>query len=178
MNYNARMIRQAKIILLTCVLAFSCALQGSVSDSRTLEFLHTHTGESLKVTYYSDGTYRPEAMSQVRSFLADWRNQEQQDIDPELLDILWQLKQVSGVDGAFEVISAYRSPATNDMLRKKSSGVASKSQHLLGKAIDVRLRGAKLAELHQAARDLKLGGVGYYPGSDFIHVDTGRVRYW
>lgn len=99
-------------------------------------------------------------------------------MDPQLMDILWQLHQATGSTGTWEVISAYRSAKTNEMLRSKSTGVASKSQHLLGKAIDVRLRGLELKQLHASATNLKLGGVGYYPGPNFVHVDTGRVRYW
>ena len=94
------------------------------------------------------------------------------------MDILWQLQQVNGSANTWEVISAYRSPETNDMLRSRSSGVARNSQHLLGTAIDVRLRGMELEVLRDNARSLKLGGVGYYARSNFVHVDTGRVRYW
>ena len=172
------MIRSLKILLAVSILATLCVSNGSAGDSRALKFYHTHTSDTLQITYYANGQYVPSAMRELRSFLADWRNQQQQDIDPGLLDILWQLQQVTGNRDSFEVISAYRSPQTNSMLRGKSNGVAKKSQHLLGKAIDVRLRGTDLAQLHQAATELKLGGVGYYPGSDFIHVDTGRVRYW
>ena len=93
-------------------------------------------------------------------------------------DILWQLEQITGSTNTWEVISAYRSPETNEMLRSRSSGVAKKSQHLLGTAIDVRLRGMELKVLRDNARSLKLGGVGYYAKSDFVHVDTARVRYW
>jgi len=117
-------------------------------------------------------------MTELRVFLADWRNQKEKDIDPELMDILWQIQKISANNDSFEVISAYRSEETNAMLHSKSSGVARNSQHVLGKAIDVRLRGLDLKRLHDTARELRLGGVGYYPGSDFVHVDTGRVRYW
>jgi len=172
------MLRIAKYLFLTATLIVLCSTQGAAGDSRVLKFYHTHTHETLQITYYRGGDYVPSAMKELRYFLADWRNKKQQDIDPELLDILWQVQRVTGNRDAFEVISAYRSPETNALLRKKSSGVAKKSQHLLGKAIDVRLRGTDLAFLHRTASDLRLGGVGYYPGSDFIHVDTGRVRYW
>jgi uncharacterized protein YcbK (DUF882 family) len=94
------------------------------------------------------------------------------------MDILWRIQQATGNTNTWEVISAYRSPQTNEMLRSRSSGVAKKSQHLIGTAIDVRLNGLDLEVLRDTARNLKLGGVGYYPGSDFVHVDTGRVRYW
>jgi uncharacterized protein YcbK (DUF882 family) len=94
------------------------------------------------------------------------------------MDILWQIQQATGSTDTWEVISAYRSPETNELLRSKSSGVARKSQHLVGNAIDVRLRNLELAVLRDTAKNLRLGGVGYYAGSNFVHVDTGRVRYW
>ena len=152
--------------------------QGASGDARSLKFFHTHSGKTLQVIYFSGGRYVPEAMTELRLFLADWRNQKQRDMDPELMDILWQIQQISSNGNSYEVISAYRSEETNDWLRSKSKGVARNSQHLLGKAIDVRLRGLDLDQLRDTARELRLGGVGYYPGSDFVHVDTGRVRYW
>lgn len=147
-------------------------------DSRTLKFFHTHTLKTLEVTYYRDGLYLLEPMEELRVFLADWRDEEQKDIDPKLMDILWKIQQQSGNHDTYEVISAYRSKATNNFLRKKSSGVARSSQHRLGKAIDVRLRGMQTSKLRDIALKLKLGGVGYYKKSDFVHVDTGRVRRW
>ena len=117
-------------------------------------------------------------MTELRVFLADWRNGQQRDMDPELMDILWRIQQISDNREVYEVISAFRSEETNALLHSKSKGVAKNSQHLLGKAIDVRLRGLDLEQLRKTARELRLGGVGYYPRSDFVHVDTGRVRYW
>lgn len=165
------------LILLICAASVT-ALSGNTGGEKTLNFYHTHTGDTLRVTYFRQGEYVPEALADIRVFLADWRDGEQHEMDPQLMDILWQLQKGAGSTGTWEVISAYRSPKTNEMLRGKSSGVASKSQHLLGKAIDVRLRGLELKKLHASARNLKLGGVGYYPTSNFVHVDTGRVRYW
>jgi uncharacterized protein YcbK (DUF882 family) len=153
-------------------------LFGNTGENRTLKFYHTHTGKVLEVAYYQRGEYDPAALAMIRVFLADWRDGKQQDLDPELMDILWRIQRVTGNADTWEVISAYRSPQTNEMLRSRSSGVAKKSQHLVGNAIDVRLRGLDLEVLRDTARNLKLGGVGYYPGSDFVHVDTGRVRYW
>jgi uncharacterized protein YcbK (DUF882 family) len=177
-GYNPAMLRLLKMLSFAITLAVLCSTQGAAGDSRSLKFYHTHTQQTLQVTYYAGGDYVPDALRDIRLFLADWRNKKQVDIDPELLDILWQIQRVTGSREAFEVISAYRSPETNDLLRGRSSGVAKKSQHLLGKAIDVRLRGTDLEQLHRTASDLKLGGVGYYPDSEFVHVDTGRVRYW
>ena len=147
-------------------------------DTRTLSFYHTHTGDELVVTYYENGEYLVSAMQQLRIFLADWRDGKQHDMDPAVMDILWQIQAGVGHAGTWEVISAYRSPETNAMLNKRSNSVAKRSQHLQGKAIDVRMREQDTKKLHQVALELKLGGVGYYEQSDFIHVDTGRVRRW
>jgi uncharacterized protein YcbK (DUF882 family) len=165
------------VLMLVCVVSFS-SLSGNTGAERTLRFYHTHTGDSLKVVYFRGGEYDAKALARLRVFLADWRDGKQHDFDPELMDILWQLQLATGSNNTWEVISAYRSPETNAMLSSRSSGVAKKSQHLLGNAIDVRLRDYDTRKLHQAAKDLKMGGVGYYAGSDFVHVDTGRVRYW
>jgi len=167
-----------KTILLLLSMAAVSTLSGNTGGERTLKFFHTHTGDTLLVVYFRQGEYDSEALAQLKVFMADWRDGKQHDLDPKLMDILWQLQQVTGSTNTWEVISAYRSPETNEMLRSRSSGVAKKSQHLLGTAIDVRLRGMELKVLRDNARSLKLGGVGYYAKSDFVHVDTGRVRYW
>lgn len=167
-----------KTILLLVSITAMGTLSGNTGGERTLSFFHTHTGDILQVVYFRQGEYDTEAFAELRAFMADWRNGEQHDLDPKLMDILWQLQQVTGSTDTWEVISAYRSPETNKMLRSRSSGVAKNSQHLLGTAIDVRLRGMELETLRDSARSLKLGGVGYYAKSDFVHVDTGRVRYW
>ena len=176
--HNLMMIRKLKQLLFFTGLFILSGTQGSTGDARALKFYHTHTGETLRVIYYADGQYVPGSMAELRIFLADWRNQKQKDVDPELMDVLWQVQQISGNDNTYEVISAYRSEETNTMLYNRSKSVAKNSQHVLGKAIDVRLRGLDLKQLRDTAHELRLGGVGYYPGSDFVHVDTGRVRYW
>jgi uncharacterized protein YcbK (DUF882 family) len=167
-----------KTILMLVSLFAIGSISGNTDDERSVSFFHTHTGDSLRVVYYRQGKYDSEAFAQLKVFLADWRDGKQHDIDPKLMDILWQLQQTTGSNNIWEVISAYRSPETNEMLRSKSSGVASKSQHLLGTAIDVRLRGIASDVLRDNAKSLQLGGVGYYAKSNFVHVDTGRVRYW
>ena len=172
------MIPKIRLILFFAGLFVLSGTQGSSGDERSLKFYHTHTGKSLQVTYYAGGQYLPDAMTELRVFLADWRDGKQRDMDPELMNILWRIQQISTNKEAYEVISAYRSEETNALLHSRSKGVAKNSQHVLGKAIDVRLRGLDLERLRETARDLRLGGVGYYPGSDFVHVDTGRVRYW
>ena len=172
------MLRTLQALFLMSGLFFQSGSFGNISDVRTLKFYHTHTGRSIQVTYYANGGYDPHALQDMKVFLADWRDQEQKDIDPRLLDILWQIQQRTHNDKTFEVISAYRSPKTNEMLRQTSTGVAKSSQHVIGRAIDVRLRGLDTAVLRDTARAMRLGGVGYYAQSDFVHIDTGQPRYW
>jgi uncharacterized protein YcbK (DUF882 family) len=150
----------------------------SASDQRSLSFYHTHTGKALSVVYYRNGDYVPGALERVDDYLKDFRNGEQHPIDPALLDVLFEIKTKTRSTAPFEVISAYRSPQTNGMLRAKSTGVAQNSMHLRGQAIDVRLADVRLDRLREVALSLKKGGVGFYPDSQFVHVDTGRVRYW
>lgn len=150
----------------------------SWSRPRCLRFVHTHTGESLTAAYFDGRAYDEACLSDVNHLLRDFRTGESHPIDPPLLDILYQLQLRTDHDAPFEIISGYRSPATNSMLRRSSTGVAEHSQHLLGKAIDVRLSGYSTRNLGEHARALSLGGVGFYASSDFVHVDTGRVRFW
>ena len=167
------------IALLAAVL-FIAPVSTALSNTgdRQLSFYHTHTAESLTVTYYRDGEYVPAALDELNHFLRDFRTGDATEMDPAVFDILYDLRAKVGSNGTYEIISAYRSPKTNEMLRSKSNGVARNSQHLHGNAIDVRLRGVDTAELRDAAISLQRGGVGYYRSSDFIHVDTGRVRTW
>jgi uncharacterized protein YcbK (DUF882 family) len=148
------------------------------ADLRSVSFVHTHTGEKLTAAYWQDGEYQPEVLQQVNHLLRDFRTNEVHPIDPALLDVLFELRTRVGSERAFHVISAYRSPSTNEMLRHSGNGVAEHSMHMLGKAIDVRLESFPTARLAEVARSLRRGGVGYYRASDFVHVDTGRVRYW
>jgi uncharacterized protein YcbK (DUF882 family) len=148
------------------------------SRSRTLSFYHTHTGERLRITYAEGGRHIPEALEELSRFLRDFRSGEAHPIDPQLLDNLHELQRLTGGRGPYEIISAYRSPQTNEMLRNASSGVAQRSLHMEGRAMDVRLRGVETRKLREAALGLQAGGVGYYPRSDFVHVDTGHVRAW
>ena len=151
------------------------------APSRTLSFFHTHTGERLKATYCCDGRYEPEALKAINALLRDFRANKVKEIDPSLLDLLHELGGTLETDQPFHIISGYRAPETNQMLRERGgghTGVASQSLHMVGKAIDLRIPGVKLENLRAAARSLRLGGVGFYPSSNFVHVDTGRVRYW
>jgi len=146
--------------------------------TRSLSFYHTHTGESLDIIYARAGIYDPMALEQVNYYLRDFRTEEIHRIDPGVLDILWRIQQDLDCNGTYEVISGYRSPATNKALRGRSKGVARHSMHMDGKAIDIRLTGQKTRQIRDCAISLKSGGVGYYAKSDFVHVDTGRVRTW
>lgn len=148
------------------------------SNSRHLCFHHTHTGEKLDVTYFEAGHYLDDALGEVNRLLRDHRSGEVYAMDTDLLDLLYAVQRHCGRDGPFEVISGYRSPATNEMLRKTTSGVAKRSLHMQGRAIDVRIPGFNTGELRRAAMELSAGGVGYYPRSAFVHLDTGRVRAW
>lgn len=146
---------------------------------RMLNLLHAQTGERLQVEYHLAGTYVPEALEVVDHFLRDFRTDEVHPIDPALLDLLNQLRLVTGSSHPFQVISGYRSPRTNAALRERGAGgVAVGSLHMVGKAIDIRLEDVPLSRLRSAALGLHAGGVGYYPGLAFVHVDTGRVRQW
>jgi len=148
---------------------------------RVISFFHTHTGERLRTAYCCGGQYQPDALKAIDYILRDFRANEVKPIDPRLLDLLHELGGTLEVDQPFHIISGYRSSHTNALLKAQGgsqSGVASGSLHMVGKAIDIRVPGVKLDHLRGAARSLKLGGVGYYPSSNFVHVDTGRVRYW
>ncbi|MGF1625233.1 MAG: DUF882 domain-containing protein [Alphaproteobacteria bacterium] len=146
---------------------------------RTVGLVHAHTREQLDVTYWQRGTYDSQGIARLNAFMRDWRTDEVIALDPKLYDILWSLGQSIGRDAEFTVLSAYRSRATNNMLiRSGHTGVAQDSLHIHGKAIDITLPGAPLATLHRAALALQAGGVGYYPRSSFLHLDTGRVRNW
>jgi uncharacterized protein YcbK (DUF882 family) len=151
---------------------------GIPQGMRCLSFVHTHTAEKLTTCFFDGSGYNTASLRDVEHLLRDFRTGESHRIDPLLLDILYELQALTGHDAPFEVISGYRSPATNTMLHRKSSGVAEHSQHLLGKAIDVRLSGYSTRRLGEYARSLARGGVGFYAASDFVHLDTGRVRFW
>lgn len=145
---------------------------------RSLSLLHTHTQQTLDVTYAWGERYNPFALAKINKFLRDYKTGEAHAIDPQLLDILWKIQQEMGCKGVYEVISGYRSPLTNGRMRRPGSGVARNSLHMQGKAIDIRLPGVGTNQIHQCAVDMKCGGVGYYAKSDFVHLDTGDYRTW
>jgi uncharacterized protein YcbK (DUF882 family) len=150
----------------------------SAPGHRALAFHNTHTGENLDLVYWANNTYEPDALRAINHFLRDFRTGDVHPIDPKLLDVLVAVRYRLDTSSPFHVISGYRSPATNAMLRSKSEGVAKGSLHMQGQAIDVRVPERHLSDLREAALSLRDGGVGYYPGSDFVHIDTGRVRHW
>ena len=145
---------------------------------RELALHSLHTGESTEVVYWRDGEYDPAALAELNRLLRDHRSGEIEAMDRALLDQLYLLQREVGVERPYQIISGYRSPTTNAMLRAQGGGVAKRSLHMQGRAVDIRLPGVKLARLREAALGMQAGGVGYYPGSDFIHLDTGRVRFW
>ncbi len=149
-----------------------------VPYKKSLSLCNIHTGENINTTFWADGSYIPEALSQMNHLLRDYRTDSATDMDTELFDLLYSIRTNLDTTKPFNVISGYRSPQTNAMLHRHSSGVANKSLHMQGKAIDINLPGRNLSDLKKIAMNLQKGGVGYYPSSDFVHVDVGRVRYW
>jgi uncharacterized protein YcbK (DUF882 family) len=160
------------------VLAGARSLAQSQPAERRLKLYNTHTGEQLAATYWANGQYQDGELAAIDRLLRDHRSGDVVAIDRRLYEILYILQQRTSARGTYEVISGYRSPATNNLLRRHSDGVARNSLHTHGQAIDIRLPGVALTDLRQAALDLRAGGVGNYSKSDFIHLDTGRVRAW
>ncbi len=151
---------------------------GAGADSRRIRLHNTHTGETLETRYFEHGSYLPVPLGQLDWLLRDHRSGEVMPIDRRLYDLLIELAASAGREPHYQVISAYRSPTTNAMLAARSDGVSSRSLHMEGRAIDVRLEGVPAARLRDLALARQAGGVGYYPASDFVHLDLGRVRNW
>jgi uncharacterized protein YcbK (DUF882 family) len=147
-------------------------------ETRSLTFYHTHTRESATITFRRNGQYDEEALKQLNWLLRDWRVEQPAKMDPRLFDILWEVYRETGSSEPIHVISAYRSPTTNAMLRSRSKAVSEHSQHMLGHAMDVRFPDVDTGKLREVAMKMQYGGVGYYPSSSFVHVDTGSVRAW
>jgi uncharacterized protein YcbK (DUF882 family) len=150
------------------------------SPPKDLSFYNLHTGESLRVTYAANGRYIPDALQEVDYILRDFRTGEVKAIDPDLLDLLHSISKTMGLTAqhSLHVVSGYRSPQTNAMLREISHGIAKNSYHIKGQALDFRVPPFPLAYLRKAALSLRAGGVGFYPRSNFVHVDVGKFRYW
>ena len=145
---------------------------------RTLAFDHLHTGEKAKITYWEHGKYIPDALAEVNHILRDHHNGKVHKIDRNLLNLLHALHKKVGSNQPFKVICGYRSPETNAMMHENSTGVAKHSMHIEGRAVDIALADRPLRDLRRAALGLRDGGVGYYPESQFVHVDTGPIRKW
>ena len=160
--------------------AMSCAASPVLAafDQRSVSFIHTHTGEHLNAVYYRNGAYDQTTLLRVAYTLRDFRCGDVHTIDPMLLDALFELQVRADHDKPYQVISGYRSPKTNADLRKTTHGVAEHSMHMEGRAIDIRVSGVSTKKLRDYALAMQRGGVGYYPDSDFVHVDTGRIRSW
>jgi uncharacterized protein YcbK (DUF882 family) len=169
-------------LVTTVACLFPCKAVAAVSNifsaERSLSFYNIHTAENLKAVYWNQGTYVPQTLADINYILRDYRTGEVKKIDTDLLDLLFALHQKLENRGSFHVVSGYRSPATNSLLNMISKGVVKNSLHIEGKAIDISLPGYELKTLQRAAIDLQRGGVGYYPLSDFVHVDVGRIRRW
>jgi len=145
---------------------------------RSLSLVNFNTQETLTVTYWSNGAYHRDALNKLNHFLRDSRDNAATEMDPLLFDVLWHTTRIVGYGGSIEVLSAFRSPTTNAWLASVSRGVARDSQHMNGNAMDIRFPGVPVFQIRQAARALNMGGVGFYPRSGFVHLDTGPVRYW
>lgn len=170
-------------LLAVSILIASTTTGGNVvanGDSRTLAIRHMHTGESLTVTYKRNGMFDRDALEKLNWLLRDWRRNESTSMDPRLFDIVWEAHRQVGSNDAIQVVSAYRSPETNSMLRRRSKGVAENSQHMLGKAMDFYIPDASVSDIREVALKMQRGGVGYYPKSytPFVHLDAGSVRHW
>lgn len=149
-------------------------------DTRTLQLYHIHSKESLTITFKRNGRYDQSALNRLNHFLRDWRNQKQTKMEPRLFDVLWEVYRETGSRKPVHIVSSYRSPETNSMLRSRSKGVARNSQHTLGRAIDFHLPDVPMSKAREAGLRLQRGGVGFYPSSGlpFVHLDVGNVRHW
>jgi len=175
--------RFVKLVVFSGLTMFSpgsvlAAIRDCTTPERSLSLYNPNTRESLETVYWVNGEYVRKALADINYIMRDRRTGEIKPIDPRLLDVLFSIRTELNTQRTFHVISGYRSPETNALLRRCGKGAARKSYHLQGKAVDIRLAGWRLSALRRAAYKLKKGGVGYYPCSRFVHVDVGPVRYW
>jgi len=178
-NFNRRkFLTCTASIGITSLLSPTVYANTDASVERRLSFINLHTDESLHSCYWANGEYSSDSLADINNILRDHRAEEVYEIDSGLIDLLHQLHEATGSKEPFHIISGYRSPQTNEKLRKKSNGVAKRSLHMQGKAIDVRLPDIELTVLRDTAISLQAGGVGYYPKSNFIHLDVGKPRNW
>ncbi len=178
-NVNRRKLLKCSAAV-AAVAAFPQLIQASIKNysERSLDFINLHTNEKLSCCYWKNGQYNLKKLAEINYLLRDHRAEEIYSIEPSLLDLLHVLKQATGSRAPFHVISAYRSPKTNERLRNSGRGVAKRSLHMQGKAIDIRLPDIELTQLRKTAVALQAGGVGYYAKSNFLHIDVGRARTW
>jgi len=172
-----------RFLLLTAGALASCVAAPAIGaprmpTRRSLALGHLHTGEKLDLVYWADGKYQPGALKRIAWLMRDYRSDTVHPIDPRLLDLLATLRQRLRVSAPLLVVSGYRSPASNALLASISEGVATNSLHMAGSAVDVRVPGRPLAAVRHLALSLRAGGVGYYPRSNFVHLDVGPVRHW
>lgn len=178
MNPRRSFLKSSVVIASALSMPALARAASAPAGERTLRLYNTHTGESIKSVFWADGAFVPESLTEINRLLRDHRNNTIAPIDPALLVLLEKVSSQFGSQPLMHVISGYRSPASNKKLAAASGGVAKHSMHLEGKAIDIRMPGRDLASLHKAAMNAKGGGVGYYPDSQFVHLDTGRPRHW
>ncbi len=175
---RAGMITASGLFCLCVFLPSSTETAIANGDTRTLYLYHAHTGESIDATYRVDGHYDPAALKKLNWFLRDWRRNEETNMDPRLFDAVWESYRGAGANDRIIVLCGYRSPQTNAMLRRRSRRVAQHSQHMLGKAMDTTMPGVSMEKIRETAMRLQMGGVGYYPSANFVHIDVGGVRAW
>jgi uncharacterized protein YcbK (DUF882 family) len=177
-----RRAAQGAALAVVAASIWSVQVSEAAAENRSLKLYFIHTGEKAEITFKRNGRFDPKGLQQINNFLRDWRKNEPTKMDPRLFDLVWEVYRRSGAKDYIHVVSAYRSPTTNGMLRGRSrnTGVAKNSQHMLGKAMDFYIPGVKLATLRALAMQMQVGGVGFYPtsGSPFVHLDVGGVRAW
>jgi uncharacterized protein YcbK (DUF882 family) len=165
-------------LLSSIVVPSSTETAAANGDTRTLNLYHSHTGESIQATFRVNGSYDPAVLEKLNWFLRDWRNNDRTRMDPRLFDVIWEAYRTAGATQPIVIVSAYRSPQTNAMLRRRSNGVAEHSQHILGRAMDTTMPGMPMERIREIGMRLQRGGVGWYPSSNFVHLDVGSVRAW
>ncbi len=171
-------IPAAAAALLSALAPSSTQTAVANGDTRTITLHHAHTGETITATYRVNGSYDRATLDRLNWFLRDWRNDAMIKIDPRLFDVVWEAHRGSGSTAPIRINSAYRSPETNAMLRRRSRGVAEFSLHTQGKAMDIHVGDVSTDRLRETAIRMQRGGVGYYPSSGFVHLDVGNVRAW
>lgn len=175
---SRRSFLQLGLAALVCSAAPPVVALPRIKDVRALAFRNLHTDEKLSVTYWKDGRYAPGAADKINHILRDHYSGDVYPINLRLMDVLHDLQRKVDNDGPIEIISGYRSPKTNLRMASASHGVAKQSYHTKGMAIDIRMPGTSLSKIHKTALEMRRGGVGYYPDSQFVHIDVGPVRKW